>query len=421
MNIELIAIGDEVLYGYTTNSNASFIAQTLLHEGFLVSKHIAVSDDAKAVQEVLKSALERGSFVITTGGLGSTCDDHTRQIVADLFQLSCELDTELFEKLKIDFAHLPPHAKATLQDQATVITGRGVERIPNRLGTASGYSIKDEARFPGSLVLMLPGVPAEMREMVKDSIIPFLKKSAPTTKRLFIHPVHFMRLTESQMDPIVREIERQDPRISCGIYPGYGVVSLHLKALSENELEFLQIIKEPLLSIQNRFAENIYESHSGTIIETLHKYLMEHKITLATAESCTGGALAARFVAQAGASSYFQGGVISYSNEVKIQSLRVNEETLLQKGAVSVEVTSQMAEHVRDDMKTMIGVAVSGVLGPQGGSEKTPVGTICASIARLGYPTHSWVMHLHGNREVLMERTIQNLLVELFIYVKGHI
>jgi PncC family amidohydrolase len=166
------------------------------------------------------------------------------------------------------------------------------------------------------------------------------------------------------------------------------------------------------------FGDYIFESKTGRIDEALHHYLIEKKISLATAESCTGGALAARLVQQAGASQYFQGSIIAYSNEVKQDVLSVDSNLLASYGAVSEEVAYAMAEQVSKKMHAMCGIAVSGILGPTGGSPEKPVGTVCAAIAFRNRPTFSWTMRFTGNREVILEKAIQHIFSELLFFEK---
>ncbi len=410
MNIELIAIGDEVLYGMVVNSNAAFISQALFEAGFVVSRHSTVGDDPVALRKALHAALLRKSCVITTGGLGPTCDDHTRVALAEIFNVPLKHNSEVHAYIKSIFGNTK-----CIDNQATVPVG--AEILSNPLGTASGLYLRNETLYPESFLIALPGVPSEMKEMVKTQLIPYLNAKLPVGKRLFVLPLHFMKLCEVDVDHHLHEIEKEFPEINCGIYPGMGVLSVHLKAMAQDEEEFLQIVQTAKDKLSDKFRVHLFDSPSGRLDEAVHLYFLEKKISFALAESCTGGSLAGRFCAYSGASSYFKGSIVAYANEVKKALLHVSEKTLESKGAVSIEVTEEMAKNVAKAMSARCSVAVSGILGPTGGTDDKPVGTICASIYLEGHPLHSWQMKFTGNREIILEKTIQNILAELLTFL----
>lgn len=415
MDIELIAIGDELIYGYTVNKNASFIAQRLLQAGFETVNHVVVPDKKDLVKETLKEALLRKSCIICTGGLGPTCDDFTREVISELFEVPIEYDPELYKELVLRFGECP-----SLADQARV--PKGAMRFTNLLGTASGLCIEDAKKFPEALLIALPGVPQEMQEMLQKSVIPLLVsrygKKNGKQKRLFIQPLHFMKLCEVELDPLLRQIQHTHPHITVGIYPAQGTLSVHLKAYAESEEEFQRVIQEPYTLLTTTFKDYFYESASGTLIEAVHALLLKSGLTLACAESCTGGALAARFISQSGASQYMRGAIVAYANLIKEELLDVLPTTLTEHGAVSQEVTEQMARNVAEKCDADLGIAVSGIFGPQGGTKEKPVGTVCATIFLKGKIMYSETLHLQGSREMICEKTIQKILAELFFILR---
>jgi nicotinamide-nucleotide amidase len=408
MRIELIAIGDEVLYGYTVNTNASFIGKALIDAGFSLARQTVVGDEPKALQDALKEALLRKSFVIICGGLGPTCDDYTRQVVSELLQMPLQFNQKIFDRLQERYGDHP-----TLKNQATQPVG--AQLFENTLGTAYGFLVQKES-FPGSFLFALPGVPSELRDMVQRYLIPLLQEKFAESRHLFIKSIHLMGLAlgEAEVDPLLREISAKYPEVHCGIYPAYGTLTVHLKAKATSDAEFLQIIQEPLIEFEKHFQDKIFVSPSGTIEEALHLYLLDKKITLATAESCTGGALAARFVSFAGASTYFKGSIVAYSNEIKEKLLHVSPKTLQTAGAVSEEVTQEMAQGSLKDFQTDLAIAASGILGPTGATPNKPVGTVCYTIAHKDGFVHSWTKRFTGNREIIMERAIINIVSELY-------
>jgi nicotinamide-nucleotide amidase len=410
MDIEIVAIGDEVLYGYTINSNASYIARALLEAGFVTTLHTVCGDDAERLGCTLSEALRRKSFVITCGGLGPTCDDHTRQVIAELFGVPLRRDPLVAEWIENHFGKV-----STLDDQSMVPTGAQV--LFNTLGTAPGFLIGGEA-FPESVLLALPGVPFELYDLVDRYLVPIVRERVIPSTALFIEPLHFIHLSEAIIDPVLRSIEERYPAVHCGIYPGYGIVSVHLRAEARDRTEFGKIIAEARGELTTKFRDYLLESGLMHVEEAVHRFCIDHTMKLGLAESCTGGALAARFVALADASRYFQGGVVAYSNAMKEALLGVRRETLEQYGAVSQEVTREMAEGVLDRLGVDVAVSVSGILGPTGGSEAKPVGTVAATILLRGVAPVSWTMHLKGNRLVIREKAIETILSSLLFFLR---
>jgi nicotinamide-nucleotide amidase len=416
MEIEVVAIGDEVLSGYTVNKNAAQISQALLEAGFLVKRHQVVGDEKMALKSVLAEALLKGVCVITTGGLGPTCDDYTREIVCELFHTELEFRQELFLKNTELFGKACEAENQALQP-------KGAHLLKNELGTASGFVLKNEKLFPKAMLLALPGVPSEMRAMLGE-VIGFLKQEKQTTRRLYVKPLHFIKLKEVEVDPLLRKLAKEFPDLQFGIYPAYGKLSVHIKAYAENKTEFQQKSKIAQEAILKEFQYYYYESENGKVEEALHALFQEKKLKFATAESCTGGALACCFTSQSSASRYFQGSVIAYANQVKEEVLHVKKETLEKYGAVSIEVTSEMALGVAQALHADCAVAVSGILGPEGGTIEKPVGTVAASIFLKGEVVASWVMHhprvkpSAATRLVLLEKTVQAVLAELMLRIR---
>lgn len=398
--IELVAIGDEVLHGYTVNGNASFIAQTLLEHGFVTVRHTVVGDDEKRVAEVLQEALQRGSLVITTGGLGPTCDDWTRKIIADLFDLRLVEPKGLRERLILLFGK----DFATLENQ--VLQVEGAHLFENRLGTASGFVVNG--------VICLPGVPQEMREMLVKEVVPYLQARMPVENRLFIQPIHFHTLKEPEVDAVLRLLHEKMPDVSYGIYPGYSTVTVHLLCYASSEREKMRLLAPAEKMLLEHFGAFQYKSALGKLSEALHERLLQKGMSLSLAESCTGGALSASFVQYPDASKYLQGSIVSYSNKSKKELLGVDPELFNTVGAVSTEVTHMMATGAKKRFSTDIAVAVSGILGPGGATSTKPVGTVCVTIVIGDLPAYSWTMHLVGNRATILERTVQAIHAQLF-------
>jgi nicotinamide-nucleotide amidase len=411
--IELISVGDEVLYGHTINSNAGFISKKLVEAGCLPRRHTVVGDDEKMLKNTLQDALKRKACVIITGGLGPTLDDKTRAVIADLFQKPLVLNSELLQKLQKRFQNLSSLADQALVDQATL--PEGVEIIENEIGTASGFFIQDEALFPEAFLIALPGVPVEMKQMFERALIYVQKQGRQ--KRLFCKTLHFALVSETEFDPILRTIQQEFPEIQCGIYPEQASVSIHLKAHADDEKSFLQRIEKPLRSF-DRFSSHRFESSSGTIEEALHNLLIEKKISLSLAESCTGGTISSHIVFNPNASSYFYGSIVAYSNNSKTKLLDVPKSLIQEKGAVSEEVALCMANGARKAFGTRCSLAVTGIAGPTGGTLQKPVGTICFAISYADTPAFAWTMQRQGPRRFIIEKATQMAFAQLYLFLK---
>jgi nicotinamide-nucleotide amidase len=395
MSIEIIAIGDEVVNGYTINENGSFIAKQLLEAGFCPSRQMAVGDEQAALKCSLQEALSRAQVVITTGGLGPTCDDHTKQVAADLFQRPLELSPIVKN-----------HQRTSIEEQS--IQPKGAILFQNDLGTAWGFALEGN-----SVLIALPGVPSEMRHMFPQ-VTAYLKEKFRTLSRPWVKVFHFLDTQELRIDPILRTIETKFPHVHCGIYPALGSVTVRLTVAASTQEEADRAFASPQEMLLQQFHHVEFKSASGKLDEAVHEKLLRKNLTLATAESCTGGALASTFTSYPGASSYFLGSVVAYANPAKEQILSVDKKLLETKGAVSIEVACQMAENARALFGSDIAIGVSGIFGPSGGSLEKPIGTVCAAIAKKQKPTLSWTMHFQGNRLSIREKTIQKILAKLY-------
>jgi len=396
MQIELIGIGNEVLRGFTINSNGAFMAQELLREGFCPSRHTVLPDDPKQLKRGLDEALLRADVVITTGGLGPTRDDITRTAAAELFGSDFYHDETIAKDIIRRYGGDHP----SIEDQATVPTK--ATPLLNTVGTAPGLIFTDSR---GTLIL-LPGVPAEMEALFLDQVIPYLKKHY-SPERLSVKEIHLFGLPEVAIEPTLREINDAYPDVEMGIYPSYGVVTVRLVCKDATRLE------KPYQRLCQEFASHRFTSK--TLEEAIHTLFIEKGITLSVAESCTGGSVAARLTQLSGASNYFLGSVVAYANDVKVQVLGVSQKTLNEHGAVSEEVVSQMALGSLDITKSDYALAVSGIAGPTG----APVGKVWCAVAKKGEKPHAWEILARGNRSVIITRSVNALLGELYRIVNA--
>lgn len=384
--IEVVAIGNEVLRGAVLNSNAAYISQALFQQGWKVGRHSVLPDEGDLLKTGLQEALERSSIVITTGGLGPTFDDCTRKAVAELLSSGFHLNKEVEAHLEARFGK----SLTSLKDQATI--PRKAIPFLNRVGTAPGLLFHHKKK----LLLMLPGVPVEMRAMFSEQVLPYLLEHFSPERRRYSESLHLCLMTESTIDPLLREFQATAPEVEIGIYPSQGSVTVSVTAENREMVE-------PLLNqIKAEFPKNVFSSVSGKIEEAVHELLIAKKKTLALAESCTGGRMASHLTSLSGASEYFLGSIVAYSNELKHTLLSVQEKTLREKGAVCPDTVYEMLLGLFEVTKADYGIAVSGIAGPTGAAPDKPVGTIWAAMGAQGEPPHIFTFHAKGNREKII-------------------
>lgn len=406
MRIEIIAIGNEVLSGFTINTNAAYISNQLMELGYETAKHVVVRDDENELRQELQNALAENDLVICTGGLGPTCDDVTRQVAAELFESEFVLNEQIEEELKKRYGDFP-----TIKDQATVPAKAKI--LKNEYGTAPGFLFSDGK----SILILLPGVPLEMKEMFNREVKPYFLEHFPDRKRKFRLVLNMFQLPESAVDPTLRELKEKFPLVTFGIYPGQGTLSVHFSMVSNSEEEAMQYLRQPFDHVSKQFADHIF-SLGESLESTVHSLLIHKKLTLALAESCTGGAMAARFTALPGSSNYFLGSMVTYSNELKEKVLGVSRESLQTHGAVSPEVAKEMVLGLMKLTQCDIGISVTGIAGPDGGTPEKPVGTVWGAICKKGEEPYVWKLWAKGNRQMVIERSINALMAKLYKIIK---
>lgn len=386
MNLELVTIGTELLLGFTVDTNAAFAGQTLAGAGIRIVRRTTVSDEPVPLREAIVDALGRTGLVITTGGLGPTRDDLSKHVVADLFGLPLEFHDDLWTALVERFARLGRKISDRNRCQAEV--PRGATILPNRWGTAPGLWIS------GALgeVVMLPGVPIEMRGLLTHEVLPRLTARAggrvirSTTLRTTGIP-------ESSLADRVSAIEDTLAPLTLAYLPGLEGVDLRLTAWDMDPKGADAALAAASERMRTELGENAYGSGDDDLAQVLLDECRRRGQTIVVAESCTGGMVGERITAIAGSSEVFLGGVIAYANRLK-SDLGVPERILEEHGAVSEEAVRAMAENARTRFGADLAVAVSGIGGPGGGSAEKPVGTVWFGFAgrsgveavRYGFP-----------------------------------
>lgn len=407
MKIEIVAIGNELLSGFVINTNAAFISEGLLKEGLKTQRHTVLPDDAETLRKGLEDALERSDLVICTGGLGPTCDDITRNVAAGIFQSGFRYDEETASELKRRYGDY----LISVDDQSTVPSKALL--LKNNVGTAPGMVFQQN----GKTLILLPGVPPEMKAMWVDQVVPYMRSQFPALERIFNKRLSLMGLRESTVDIVLRELLQKHPNVEFGIYPGQMVLGVNISTIDKDPASAMKRLETSFEVLMEKFGENVYDSPSGKIEEAVHHRFLKDKATLAVAESCTGGSVAAHLTKLPGSSQYFLGSIVAYSNAAKTQLLGVPELLLAEKGAVSEEVVRSMLNGVFSKTPCDYGIAVSGIAGPSGGTLEKPVGTVWLGVGRRDSEPRLWQLRAYGNREMVIQRSVNILLGGLLKYM----
>ena len=375
--VELVTIGDELLLGFTVDTNSAFLSRALAAQGITVVRRTTVGDDIDAIVATLREALDRTGAVITTGGLGPTTDDVTRDAVAAVFGVPLVLDEAhlewMRERWRKRFNRDMPDA-----NRRQAMVPRGARKLENRHGSAPGAFVRDGDRW----LVMLPGVPRELRGMTDDALLPLLQElgcGADACIRSLT--LRTTGIPESLLQDNLRDVRIDRPGFSLAYLPGVEGVDLRLTARAASEAAAASTLNEVAAAVRERVGDGIYGENEADLAEVLLDRCRERGVTLAVAESCTGGLLGARITDIPGSSDVFLGGVIAYANAVKVRDLGVPADLLQRHGAVSEEVVRAMATGIRSRLGATVGLAITGVAGPAGGTPDKPVGLVWICVA----------------------------------------
>ena len=383
MNIEIINTGSELMLGFVLNTHQQWLCRQLGNLGYTVSRQVAVPDEGPAIQAAVKEALTRAELVITTGGLGPTSDDITRDLIAQLLGKKLIADAGTLAKIEGFFAERKRPMPLSTKVQALVPEGALV--LPNHHGTAPGLAIElkpNSYRPDGSpgLLIMLPGPPRELRPMFTDQVVAQLRKHFPHEAVFVCRTLKSTGLGESVVQETIAGPLKTltDAGLVIGYCARIGEVDVRLVASGQRAE---QTVNEAERMVRGLIGERIFGVDDDELEQVIIRRLTERRATLALAESCTGGHLANRLTDVPGASEVFVAGLVTYSNEAKIRLLGVRPETLAQHGAVSEATAREMAAGARQKNQTDYAIAVTGIAGPGGGTDTKPVGTVFIALA----------------------------------------
>ncbi|WP_294245091.1 CinA family nicotinamide mononucleotide deamidase-related protein [uncultured Chryseobacterium sp.] len=374
-NAVLITIGDEILSGNTVDTNSNFIAAELKNIGIKVVQILTISDDIETIRQTLQVAFEKGDLIITTGGLGPTRDDKTKKAIAAFFNDEIALDEETFQHLK---AYMERRGRLEIleRNREQAFVPRRSKIFQNHNGTAPCMMMEQD----GKLLFSLPGVPYEVKPLIKDQIVPYLQ-SVFSLQYICTRVVSVVGIPESILADTIEEWELALPEHMALSYLPVGTrVKLRLTASGESGAVLQEQLEEEIRKLLPLIEGHVIATHEDRIEKILGEILSERKLTVSTAESCTGGELARMIISASGSSAYFSGGIVPYATEKKVEILKVRKETVEEFTVVSEQVASEMAEGCMRLFSTDIALSTTGVAGPGKGADGKDVGTVFYSI-----------------------------------------
>ena len=420
MKAEIITIGDELLIGQVVDTNSAWMAQRLNEAGIALHQITSVHDDRQHILKALDEAFSRADIVFTTGGLGPTKDDITKHVLCEYFGTTLVEDPHVRAHIHELYKERPEVLNRLTATQWLVPQSATI--LPNRVGSAPIMVFqKNSSEAFTKLLISLPGVPYEMQVAMTEQVLPYIeakRRLGDKEREEVIHRTILLAgIPESQLAIRIEDWEDALPQTMHLAYlPKDGTIRLRLSTYGEATAEEMDALIAALLSL---IADDVIAFEDKPLETILGELLKQRNATIATAESCTGGRLAAALNAQSGSSAYFMGSVVAYANEVKEQVLGVEHDTLMQYGAVSEQTVRQMAEGVRRLMHTDYAIATSGIAGPDGGTEDKPVGTVWIAWAT---PWGTWAERFQFGvarlREQITLRAVTESLVGLVKILK---
>jgi nicotinamide-nucleotide amidase len=375
MRAEIISIGTELLLGHIVNTNAAFLSQKLAEIGIDVYYQTTVGDNPARLEEAVKKAALRSDIVITSGGLGPTVDDITFETIANLTKRRLILNKTVLKDVKDYF--LSKNIKFPKESIRQAYIPEGVKCIRNNVGTAPGIITE----YVGKTIVCLPGPPREIEPMFVNNIIPYLKKSSGPKWSIMSRSVKTTGLAESQVNGLVKYLLRLKPPTTVGIYAKLGQVELKIMTKAKSRLEAKRNIDRIEKKIRSKLKDFVFGYDDETLESAVGGLLRKKKLNIAVAESCTGGLLSHRITNISGSSDYFLMGMVTYSNASKEDILGVPEELIKRNGAVSEPVALAMAKGIRSRTGADIGIGITGIAGPAGGTKSKPVGLVYIALA----------------------------------------
>ena len=412
MKAEIVSTGTELLLGETINTSAHYVAGKLSSLGIEVDYHTTVGDNPERLEQVLRQAIGRSDLVITTGGLGPTVDDLTKELVAKVMDIKMELDASSLDQIKQFFGRRKAPMPKNNEKQAYFPQASKI--LPNPIGTAPGAIIEKN----GKTVIILPGPPFEMTPMFDNYVWPELQQTIkPDAERMNERVLKVFGMVESAIEDVLVDLMGL-PNLSMALLAKRAEMHIRLVARSSEKTseEAVKALDNAEAEIRRLLGNKVFGRDQETMLGIVGQLLKDKKYTIATAESCTGGLLGANFTHEPGSSEFYLGGVISYSNSLKQMLLGVSEESLTKHGAVSEEVAKEMAQGIRAKAGSDLAISTTGIAGPDGGSDEKPVGLVYIGLATPEGVTAEKIQ-LYGERESVRQLTVQAALNKVRLHM----
>ena len=411
MNVHIINIGDELLIGQVVNTNAAWMSEKLTANGFEVSEVFTIADRKQAIVNSLQNSLAAADVVLITGGLGPTKDDITKHTLCEFFHSELVEDAASLRNIERIFAGRNYPLTPTNRMQAWV--PECCEVIVNEVGTAPCMWFEQE----GHIVVSMPGVPSEMKFLMSERILPRLQQRNPDN-HIEMKNILTQGIGESFLSDLLEPWEIQLPaNLSLAYLPQHGMLRLRLTARGKDREQLKAQLEKETSTLYRIAGSYVVGENKESLQAIAAEWLSRYGKTLSCAESCTGGAIAARITAMPGASGYFKGGVVAYSNDMKTNILGVSQQTLAAHGAVSEETVKEMVCGIRDKSGSDYAVATTGIAGPDGGTPEKPVGTVWIGVASAQTVTTK-LLHLSDQRANVIERTCNQIFSELIQIIR---
>jgi len=407
---EIVAVGSELVQGNVVDTNSAHIARELGQLGIQTCFHCAVGDILPQLVGVLEQAYGRADVVIVTGGLGPTRDDITRQAVAVSAGRGLVPDEDSLKRIEEFFRQRG--YQPTENNLAQAMMPEGAAVMPNPRGTAPGFMLEVES----ARVFALPGVPGEMKLMLQQSVIPHLVRMGLGGQVRISRQLHMFGEGESSIDSKIRQWLDPEGNPGIGITVTGGIITVTLAATAADEAAAHTLIRKPESAIRKALGELVFGTDDETLQQVTARLLLERRLTLAMAESCTGGLVTSMLVETPGVSASLQGGIVAYSDEVKVVELDVPRKLLEEKGAVSPEVAQAMARGARERPGADIGMGITGIAGPEGGTPAKPVGLVYMALAE-GGTCQTRECRFRGSRNEIRTRAAHTALNMLRLYL----
>ena len=405
MFAEIITIGDELLIGQVVDTNSAWMGRELNKIGIEVLRVVSVRDRAQEITDAIDNAMKRVNLVLVTGGLGPTKDDITKQTLCEYFHTELIFDDEVFENVKRVLAGKIP---MNTFNKSQAMVPKGCLVINNRVGSASISWFEQD----GKILISMPGVPLEMTTVMSEEVIPRLRSRFQSN--VIMHKTFWVKnYPESVLAEKLELWENALPEcLKLAYLPKMGIIRLRLTGRGGEERVVEAALKTEIRKLKEILGDDLFNEEDIPLEILIGQLLRKKNLTLSTAESCTGGSIAARLTAFAGSSDYFKGSIVAYSNEVKVNLLHVSSETLDNYGAVSKETVIEMVKGAMESLKTDCAVATSGIAGPGGGTESKPVGTVWIAVAYKN-EIRTFKQETNRGREMNVERAGDNALILL--------